>query len=121
MHTDPKPQERRAFVLLAQLSSTSTSTSTSLPFFSAQRHVASHAPPVVIGGMVLDIQAQPSTSADVRMGGSVPGTVTQTSGGVGRNICECLARLIRPAPLFISAIGNDDAGKTLLSQWQALG
>ena len=71
--------------------------------------------------MVLDIQAQPSTSADVRMGGSVPGTVTQTSGGVGRNICECLARLIRPAPLFISAIGNDDAGKTLLSQWQALG
>lgn len=76
---------------------------------------------MVVGGLVLDIQAQPSTTADVRHGGSVPGTIRQTSGGVGRNICEALARLIPTQPLLVSVIGNDEAGRTLLSQWQGLG
>ncbi len=121
-----KTHTRRAFVLLAQLSSSTTSPSTSLlPFFAPNTtpgtSSASSSPPVVVGGLVLDIQAQPSTSADVRHGGSVPGTIRQTSGGVGRNICEALARLVPTQPLLISVIGNDEAGRTLLSQWQSLG
>lgn len=38
-------------------------------------------------------QAEPSSDADVTRGGSVPGKVQQTPGGVARNICECLALL----------------------------
>ena len=42
---------------------------------------------------LIHTQAKPSSDADVIRGGSVPGKVHQTPGGVARNICECLALL----------------------------
>lgn len=86
------------------------------------------APPVLIGGMVLDVQvrdsavlmpvhqslqlqhqlvfvcgnelcttlqATPHASCDIQPGGTVPGQVKLTSGGVARNIAHCLAILLR--------------------------
>ena len=41
------------------------------------------APVVVVGGMVMDLQARPSGPTDVQRGGSVPGRVTQSAGGKG--------------------------------------
>lgn len=37
-------------------------------------------PVVLVGGMVMDVQAYPSGPADVQRGGSVPGRVTQSPG-----------------------------------------
>ncbi|KAK9909674.1 hypothetical protein WJX75_005922 [Coccomyxa subellipsoidea] len=82
--------------------------------------------------MVMDVQAKPSTGADVCRGGSVPGKVQQTPGGVARNICECLALLcnsdILPAsarerlrPLLVSVLGHDHAGDMLLAHMHSLG
>ncbi|KAG2491320.1 hypothetical protein HYH03_010326 [Edaphochlamys debaryana] len=53
---------------------------------------------------------------DVQRGTSVPGQVRQVPGGVGRNMAEALARLLppeRPAPVFVSLLGDDTAGRTL--------
>ncbi|KAL4448643.1 hypothetical protein ABPG75_005862 [Micractinium tetrahymenae] len=85
-------------------------------------------PVVLIGGMVMDLQAHPSGIADVQRGGSVPGRVTQSAGGVARNVAEALALLLRsggaPAsrlPLLVSAVGDDLAGRALLLHWESLG
>ena len=42
-----------------------------------------------------DVQAGPNAGYEVVQGGSVPGYIMQTPGGVGRNIADCLARLCR--------------------------
>ena len=79
---------------------------------------------VVIGGCVLDIQAAPSTSADVRPGGSVPGSVKQLPGGVGRNIAEAATKLLAGSgreALLISVVGRDAAGDSLLASCSQLG
>ncbi|XP_053382813.1 uncharacterized protein LOC123541332 [Mercenaria mercenaria] len=60
----------------------------------------------VVGGSIVDFTARMST-ADFKMnGGTYPGTVKQSFGGVGRNIADGLSRLDVDT-LFISAIGND--------------
>lgn len=123
---------------------------------------AAQGPPVLVGGMVLDLQvgcsswvlhvlapwrqrrlswlnkcvasaapplqAHPSGPADVARGGSVPGRVSQSPGGVARNVAEALTRLLASAgcpparlPLLVSAVGDDLAGRTLLAAWEALG
>lgn len=87
-------------------------------------------------------QAHPTTDADVRRGGSVPGRVEESPGGVARNVAESLARLCQsaaaaggstagregsaaggapPPPLLVSAVGNDLAGQALLAHWRTLG
>ena len=79
---------------------------------------------VVVGGMVLDVTASPGPHARLRRGSSTPGAVLQNPGGVGRNIAEGLARLVGdagPAPLLISAVGDDVAGRVLIDAWRALG
>ena len=79
---------------------------------------------VVVGGMVLDVTASPGPHARLRRGSSTPGAVLQNPGGVGRNIAEGLARLVGdagPAPLLISAVGDDVAGRALIDAWRALG
>ena len=79
---------------------------------------------VVVGGMVLDVTASPGPHARLRRGSSTPGAVRQNPGGVGRNIAEGLARLVGdagPAPLLISAVGDDVAGRVLIDAWRALG
>ena len=79
---------------------------------------------VVVGGMVLDVTASPGPHARLRAGSSTPGAVLQNPGGVARNIAEGLARLVGdagPAPLLISAVGDDIAGRVLIDAWRALG
>ena len=79
---------------------------------------------VVVGGMVLDVTASPGPHARLRAGSSTPGAVRQNPGGVARNIAEGLARLVGdagPAPLLISAVGDDVAGRALIDAWRASG
>ncbi|KAF3790684.1 Pseudouridine kinase [Nymphaea thermarum] len=83
----------------------------------------SGSPPVVIGGMVLDIHANPSSTA--RAGTTTPGKISSfqisfVKGGVARNVAECMAKL-GSKPFIISIVGTDVAGDTLLEHWKSLG
>ncbi len=73
---------------------------------------------VVIGGANVDIKVR--SLAPVQHRTSNPGQSSTTSGGVGRNIAENLARLGTPTHL-IAAVGRDAAGDRLLSDTQAAG
>ncbi|XP_068655550.1 pseudouridine kinase isoform X2 [Aristolochia californica] len=74
--------------------------------------------PVVIGGMVLDIHAKPSTPA--KPGTTTPGMITWVSGGVARNISECMLKL-GTKPFMISVLGLDVPGQFLLNAWSSSG
>ncbi|CAA0830906.1 pfkB-like carbohydrate kinase family protein [Striga hermonthica] len=74
--------------------------------------------PVVIGGMVLDINAIPSIAANPRT--TTPGKVIYTLGGVARNVAECMSKL-GAKPYMISALGFDLAGNLLLEHWKSAG
>ncbi|KAJ1286229.1 hypothetical protein BS78_03G337200 [Paspalum vaginatum] len=74
--------------------------------------------PVIIGGMVLDIHAKPSVPP--HPGTTVPGLVKYVSGGVARNIAECMSKL-GTLPFMISVVGNDVAGDFLLKYWRSVG
>ena len=81
-------------------------------------------PVVVIGGMVLDVQASPAPGASLLRGTTAPGTVRQNPGGVGRNIAEGLFHASArgaPPPFLLSAVGDDLAGVALLEAWRKLG
>lgn len=67
---------------------------------------------VVVGGAAWDIKARSSQSAQLHT--SNPGSVTQTPGGVGRNIAEGIARLGGRVHL-VAAVGADTAGRDLLA------
>lgn len=73
---------------------------------------------VVVGGANMDIKARSTAAATP--GTSNPGTGEMSSGGVGRNIAENLARLGTRTHL-VSAIGRDAMGEELLSQTNAAG
>ncbi|MEA5116894.1 MAG: carbohydrate kinase family protein [Propionicimonas sp.] len=73
---------------------------------------------VVVGGAAMDVKAR--SAAPVRMQTSNPGTVTQTPGGVGRNIAEGIARLGSPVHL-VAAVGDDPAGNALAQQARTAG
>lgn len=68
---------------------------------------------VVVGGAAMDLKAR--SAAPARLHTSNPGTLTQTAGGVGRNIAEGLARLGSHVHL-VAAIGDDLAGEDLLAR-----
>lgn len=74
--------------------------------------------PVIIGGMVLDIHAKPSVPP--HPGSTVPGMVKYISGGVARNIAECMSKLGTQS-FMISVVGNDMAGDFLLKYWRSAG
>uniref|UniRef100_A0A0D9WWG9 MaoC-like domain-containing protein n=2 Tax=Leersia perrieri TaxID=77586 RepID=A0A0D9WWG9_9ORYZ len=74
--------------------------------------------PVIIGGMVLDIHAKPSMQP--HPGTTVPGMVKYISGGVARNIAECIYKL-ETRPFMISVVGKDMAGDFLLKYWRSAG
>lgn len=74
--------------------------------------------PVVVGAMVLDIHASPSSNA-LLPGTTTPGKVLYNRGGVGRNVAECMSKL-GMVPFLISVIGQDMAGDILLAHWQSL-
>lgn len=73
---------------------------------------------VVIGGCNLDICG--SSLAELRLEDSNLGRISQSAGGVGRNIAENLSRLGQDVSL-ISAIGQDKSGDWLLEQCRASG
>ncbi|KAE9037305.1 hypothetical protein PR002_g6645 [Phytophthora rubi] len=73
---------------------------------------------LVVGGLVLDIIS--SSASPLIRGTSNIGTIKQSSGGVGRNIAECLHRL-RLDPLLVSSVGNDAPGSVLLENLKRLG
>ncbi|KAG4205439.1 hypothetical protein ERO13_A04G104400v2 [Gossypium hirsutum] len=74
--------------------------------------------PVVIGGMVLDIQATSSIPPHPRT--TCPGQIYYVQGGVARNIAECMTKL-GAQPFMISALGLDMPGNLLLEHWKSAG
>ncbi|CAO3645341.1 unnamed protein product [Cunninghamella blakesleeana] len=81
-----------------------------------------HRPIIVIGGVVLDITATATTSNSFHklLKTSTAGTVFQTLGGVGRNVCEASMRTGAPS-ILLSIVGNDTAGNTIKQQMTCLG
>ncbi|KAJ3040278.1 hypothetical protein HK097_002605 [Rhizophlyctis rosea] len=91
--------------------------------------------PFIVGGSVLDITAKwisptancsshPAKASDTDFKGllstSSPGTVTQTPGGVGRNIAEACFRT-GGNPLLHTVVGDDLAGRGLVGHLEGLG
>lgn len=85
--------------------------------------------PVIIGGTVFDLTAKINTGIsrnhkrndDVTlMYTSNPGTIVESMGGVARNVAEACHRVGRN-PLFISAVGDDMPGKSILQSLQEIG
>ncbi|RZC67198.1 hypothetical protein C5167_010890 [Papaver somniferum] len=74
--------------------------------------------PVIIGAMIMDIHATPSIPAQPRT--TTPGMVHYISGGVARNIAECMTKLGNK-PFMISMIGDDMAGNFLFGYWKSAG
>ncbi|XP_020693516.2 uncharacterized protein LOC110107581 isoform X2 [Dendrobium catenatum] len=72
--------------------------------------------PVVIGGMVLDIVAKPDTHPYPAT--TTPGNIEYVSGGVARNVVECMTKL-GSKPFMISVVGFDMAGELLLKLWES--
>ena len=73
---------------------------------------------LVVGGANLDSTLRTQTAAVLRT--SNPATLTQSAGGVGRNIAENLARLGHTVVL-VAPIGADAAGRELLDRTSAAG
>ncbi len=73
---------------------------------------------VCFGGAVLDRTYQ--VSGTPRAETSNPATVMSSFGGVARNVAETLARLGRVMGL-VSAVGDDEAGRSIFAQLTALG
>ena len=57
----------------------------------------------------------PNSSPAAMIGTSSPGIVTKSHGGVGRNVSETIAPCARAFPHFMSLVGDDADGRTLLS------
>lgn len=74
--------------------------------------------PVIIGGMVLDVNATSSMHANPRT--TTPGKVIFSLGGVARNVADCISKL-EARPFMISAVGFDMAGNMLLEHWESAG
>ncbi|KAI3978758.1 hypothetical protein MKX01_015933 [Papaver californicum] len=74
--------------------------------------------PIIIGAMIMDIHATPSTPGQPRT--TTPGMVHYISGGVARNIAECMTKLGNK-PFMISMIGDDMAGNLLFEYWISAG
>ena len=88
----------------------------------------------VVGGSVADVTAWPSPSASLTPGGSVPGQVVLSPGGVGRNMATAAAALLKGAPppsssplppplsvSLLSAVGDDALGRALWASLPASG
>ncbi|MDT8999946.1 carbohydrate kinase [Paucibacter sp. APW11] len=73
---------------------------------------------VCIGGINIDRKLR--TLEPLQLGTSNPASLSETPGGVARNVAENLARLGQPVQL-LSAVGDDAAGRNLLAQAEACG
>ncbi|XP_070533331.1 uncharacterized protein [Ptychodera flava] len=74
----------------------------------------SHARPVVVGASIVDFMASIMQKDILYHGGTNPGSLKQTYGGVARNLTDCLSRL-GTLPIFISAVGEDSNAENLLN------
>ncbi|KAM3377046.1 putativeuridine kinase isoform X2 [Capsicum galapagoense] len=74
--------------------------------------------PVIIGGMVLDVNATSSMHSNPRT--TTPGKVIFSLGGVARNVADCISKL-EARPFMISAVGFDLPGNMLLEHWESAG
>lgn len=68
---------------------------------------------IVIGAAIIDLIAKPQEKLLLET--SNPATCRESDGGVGRNIAETLGRL-GSAPLFYSAVGDDNAGRSMIDR-----
>ncbi|KAF3196648.1 hypothetical protein TWF679_004702 [Orbilia oligospora] len=76
---------------------------------------------LVVGGVGIDVVGK-STAQEVQLRASNPGVVTYSVGGVAKNIAATLRQLDPPAPVrFLSAIGKDMNGISVLQELQRLG
>lgn len=76
---------------------------------------------VVIGGVVMDtVGMTPCDQPEFTIGSSNIGQVTQSLGGVGKNIAECSGR-VGVSTLLISAVGSDLSGDAIISMARASG
>jgi pseudouridine-5'-phosphate glycosidase len=72
---------------------TSAAAAASLPRPSLPNGVPAFGRPIVVGGAVVDVLCAPLPGKPLVRETSNPGTVTQSYGGVGRNVAEAAARL----------------------------
>ncbi|KAH9508287.1 hypothetical protein Btru_050730 [Bulinus truncatus] len=75
--------------------------------------------PIVIGSTVVDFSVQVTDPNFQLNGGTYTGQVTQSFGGVGRNLADCLSRL-NHCPIFVSAVGTDSHAASLSALCQHL-
>lgn len=69
---------------------------------------------LVVGGVALDVHCDTLRGTEMMLGASNKGQIRQCAGGVGKNIAEAAARLGGVEVKFISAVGDDVAGKAVL-------
>jgi len=111
-------QRQRRMATIARHFTDSTSLH-ALAYEHQQQRKPGDSVPVVIGGMVLDIQATP-TGGRLLRGSTTPGEVSYARGGVARNVAENMA-LLGARPFLISVVGDDVAGEGMVSHWKSLG
>jgi len=70
---------------------------------------------LVVGGAVIDLISKPEDGQKLILGTSIPSVVTESDGGVARNVSEVLG-LLGSRPALYSAVGNDPMGQSLLSR-----
>ena len=75
---------------------------------------------VVFGGAVMDVHARANGRASLARGTSVVGRVGSAAGGVGMNAATACAEASRATGVdvgFVSAVGDDAAGRALRESW----
>ena len=86
----------------------------------AQQGGEKKAPLAVVGGAARDVSYR-SESAFVAGESNVCSDHSSYSGGVARNVAECLARLSSAPVRFASLVGDDAAGQAVCRELRALG
>jgi pseudouridylate synthase / pseudouridine kinase len=85
---------------------------------------------VVVGCTAVDVTSQAHAAADVTLASqsTVPGAVSTSLGGVGRNIAEAAHRILSVSSqrlnaqtVLVSPIGNDLFGRLLVEETERLG
>jgi hypothetical protein len=80
----------------------------------------------VVGAAIFDSVGFTQGNLDAAVSNKSVGTVRWLAGGVGRNVCEAIARVgsgttPKVTAHLLSAVGNDAAGELLLNSCQAAG
>lgn len=85
---------------------------------------------VIVGCTAVDVTSQAHATADVTLASqsTVPGAISTSLGGVGRNIAEAAHRILSASSqrsnaqtVLVSPIGNDLFGRLLVEETERLG